>query len=154
MEFFENTTTLVSHISEVDKDGVGTTNRGYHRYPESDQYGYYQESECDICNGEAIVARHTKTLEGMCADCVEEEIESIKEEHAGEFLNYSLDTLEFLSQDYIMKLGNGHTRIGDENLAKAYEQVQSAIAVRQKKDFCKHGWFIHQEGLCHWCEME
>jgi hypothetical protein len=154
MEFFENTTTLVSHISEVDKDGVGVTNRGYLRYPESDQDGYYQESECDICNGEPIVARHTKTLEGMCADCVEEEIESAKEENAGEFMSYSLDTLEFLSQDYAMKLGNGHETIGGQNLSKAYDQVQSAIAVRQKKDFCKHGWFIHQEGLCHWCEME
>jgi hypothetical protein len=68
--FFNSTTTLTTLIQSVDADGVGTTYRGYDRFPEG--HDYYLESECDVCNGEEAVARLVDTDEGVCEDCRQE----------------------------------------------------------------------------------
>jgi hypothetical protein len=156
MEFFENTTTPLDLILSVDTEGIGYTNRGFMRFPEGHED--YAESECDVCNATADIALRDKdTNEGLCEECATEYLEGLKDERVrnNPYTSYSLDTLEFLSSDYIKLLGNGHKTLANgENLAEAYELVLSAIERRQKTDFCKHGRFIHQEGLCHYCEME
>jgi hypothetical protein len=69
-KFFRSTTTLTTIIESVDTDGVGTTYRGYIRFPFGHEY--YSPSECDVCNGEEAVARLVDTGEGVCEDCRQE----------------------------------------------------------------------------------
>jgi hypothetical protein len=69
-KFFRSTTTLNTIIESVDTDGVGTTYRGYTRFPFG--HDYFSRSECDVCNGEEAVARLVDTDEGVCEDCRQE----------------------------------------------------------------------------------
>jgi hypothetical protein len=66
-KFFNSTTTLTTIIKSVDTDGIGTTYRGYIRFPMKSEY--YSPSECDVCNGEEAVARLVDTGEGVCEEC-------------------------------------------------------------------------------------
>lgn len=71
------------------------------------------------------------------------------------YSKYSLDTLRELANQYSFLLGSGRTTLGNgEDLGEAYEFVLEAMENREVTDFCKHGWFKYQEGLCHGCEME
>ena len=152
MEFFEETTTLVSSIVSVDEDGIGETAFGYLRYPVG--HDLYNESECDVCNASEIVARDKESLDGLCQDCLDEVMEQNAEAIAGNYASYSLDTLTTLSQDYSFKLGNGETKLGNgEKLSEAYEAVLAAIKIREKNDYCPHGNFKWDENLCFGCEM-
>jgi hypothetical protein len=69
-KFFRSTTTLNTIIELVDTAGIGTTYRGYIRFPFGHEY--YTPSECDVCNGEEAVARLVDTGEGVCEDCRQE----------------------------------------------------------------------------------
>jgi hypothetical protein len=146
MEFFENTTTPLDLVMSVNKYGIGLTNRGYDRYPQG--HDLYVPSECDVCNATGdIILRNKDTTEGLCEDCVSESINEAQEIRAGEYANYSLDTLTVLAQDYAFKLGNG------ENYGQIYGQVLEAIKVREKNDYCRHDNFKWNEDLCQGCEM-
>ena len=71
-KFFNSTTTLTTLIQSVDADGVGSTFRGYDRFPVG--HDYYLESECDVCNGEEAVARLVETDEAVCGECRQEAV--------------------------------------------------------------------------------
>jgi len=71
-KFFNSTTTLTTLIQSVDADGVGSTYRGYDRFPVG--HDYYLESECDVCNGEEAVARLVDTGEAVCGECRQEAV--------------------------------------------------------------------------------
>jgi hypothetical protein len=71
------------------------------------------------------------------------------------YLEYSLDTLREVSRIYTSSMDLGKTIVVDEveyTYAEALAFVDDAIAHRQETDFCPHGWFVHQEGLCGYCE--
>ncbi len=71
------------------------------------------------------------------------------------YLQYSLETLREVSRIYTSSMDLGKTIVVDGveyTYAEALGFVDDAIAHRQETDFCKHGWFVHQEGLCGYCE--
>jgi hypothetical protein len=73
------------------------------------------------------------------------------------YLQYSLDTLIEIQRIYVSEIDITKLIVveGVEySYGEAIEFVADAIERRQETDYCKHGWFIHQEGLCHGCEME
>jgi hypothetical protein len=73
------------------------------------------------------------------------------------YLEYSLDTLTEIQRVFV-----GYTDLSNtieiEGVKYSYGEciqfVADAIERRQETDFCSHGWFIHQEGLCGYCESE
>lgn len=73
------------------------------------------------------------------------------------FSGYSLELLRELQSIY-----SANSHLGDGifiedvkySYGEAMEFVAEAIERREETDYCKHGWFIHQEGLCGACEAE
>ena len=73
------------------------------------------------------------------------------------YLEYSLDTLREVSRIYTSSMDLSKLVVIDGvgyTYAEALDFVDRAIERRQETDFCSHGWFIHQEGLCGYCESE
>lgn len=73
------------------------------------------------------------------------------------YLEYSLDTLTEIQRIFVGYTNLAHTTVIDGveySYGEVIQFVADAIEHRQETDFCKHGWFIHQEGLCGYCESE
>jgi hypothetical protein len=71
------------------------------------------------------------------------------------YLGYSLDTLTEIQRIFVGYTDLAHTTVIDDveySYGEVIQFVAEAIEHRQETDFCKHGWFIHQEGLCGYCE--
>ena len=71
------------------------------------------------------------------------------------YLGYSLDTLTEIQRIYVNEIDLAKIIIVDDveySYGEVIQFVADAIEHRQETDFCKHGWFIHQEGLCGYCE--
>ena len=156
MQMFEGTTTPLHLVMEIDAEGIGTTNRGYLRYPQGNEN--YTESECDVCNGTEMVLRSRDTEEGLCEECAVAYLEELKDERAknNPYMSYSIDTLSHLANEYSNFLGMGRTKLGNgESIGQAYQQVLQAIERREKTDYCKHGVFkwTDYDIPCGACEM-